>query len=169
MKKARKRESGRSMIEIVGVLAVTGLLTAGAFVLIQSGMASQKRNRAADEINTMAQAARATSAAQGNFYNLPYQETNQLPPRSIKNSWGGLSAYGIARVFLKNNASTPFGDSSYYAVSETWVNSSTGMMIWIVDLPSEDCETMALRAYTNGSGACKTIGGKKVLQVTYTK
>ena len=163
MKKTRKHESGRSMIEIVGVLAITGLLTAGAFVLIQSGMSSQKRNRAADEINTLAQAARAFSAAKGNFYNLPYQSTNQLPTRTTSNDY--LTPYGIAKSFLKNSATAPLGDSSYYAVSQI----GGKMMIWVIDIPSEDCETMALRAYTNGSGVCQTIGGKKVLQVTYTK
>ena len=49
----KKYESGRSMVEMVGVLAVMGLITAGAFVLMRSGMATQKRNRAVDDVATI--------------------------------------------------------------------------------------------------------------------
>ena len=51
--KNKKHESGRSMVEMVGVLAVMGLITAAAFVLIRSGMASQRRNRAIDDVSTI--------------------------------------------------------------------------------------------------------------------
>ena len=53
-KQSKKPESGRSMIEMVGVLAVMGLISAGAFVLLRSGMSSQKRNRIQDEIGNIA-------------------------------------------------------------------------------------------------------------------
>ena len=52
-KQNKKHESGRSMVEMVGVLAVMGLITAAAFVLIRSGMASQRRNRAIDDVSTI--------------------------------------------------------------------------------------------------------------------
>ena len=38
-----RQESGRSMIEMVGVLAIMGMLTAGAFVLISLGINRQKQ------------------------------------------------------------------------------------------------------------------------------
>ena len=70
MKKTSKYESGRSMVEMVGVLAVMGLITAGAFVLMRSGMASQKRNRAQDEIANIVSAIRTLSAGGDDFRNL---------------------------------------------------------------------------------------------------
>ena len=53
-KQNKKHESGRSMIEMVGVLAVMGLITAAAFVLITSAMRSQKLSRADDDISALA-------------------------------------------------------------------------------------------------------------------
>lgn len=52
-KKTKKTESGRSMIEMVGVLAVMGLITAGAFVLISSAMSSQKTSRVDDDVSAI--------------------------------------------------------------------------------------------------------------------
>lgn len=54
IKKANKKhETGRSMIEMVGVLAIMGLVTAAAFVLITSAMRSQKISRADDDISAL--------------------------------------------------------------------------------------------------------------------
>ena len=53
-KVAKKHESGRSMIEMVGVLAVMGLITAAAFVLITSALRSQKMTRVDDDVSAIA-------------------------------------------------------------------------------------------------------------------
>ena len=108
MKKTRKNESGRSMIEIVGVLAVTGLLTAGAFVLITSGMSSQKRRRATDEANTIAQAVRALAADGEDFGNLPGPSATGV----------NQDGHKLAKALLKTSGVTPFGDNSYYMVTQ---------------------------------------------------
>lgn len=58
----KKQQSGRSMIEMVGVLAVMGLITAGAFVLISSANSSSRRNRVVDDVMNIAAGVRALYA-----------------------------------------------------------------------------------------------------------
>lgn len=45
------QESGRSMVEIIGVIAIMALISAGAFILIRSGMASQRRSMIVDDVS----------------------------------------------------------------------------------------------------------------------
>ncbi len=163
----KMQESGRSMIEMVGVLAIAGLLTAGAFVLIQSGMSSQKRNRAVDEINTLAQNARSMRSERdgGGWWNtLPSYKT--IPEKHT--GTGGIENYNgnkMAMAILKNSGETPFGEGSYYALT----SDRNGFVVWLVDIPSDDCETMALKVYSDGDATCSTISNKKVLKIIYTK
>ena len=44
------QESGRSMIEMIGVLAIMGALTGVAFVMITDATASQKQRETVDEV-----------------------------------------------------------------------------------------------------------------------
>ena len=48
-----KMESGRSMIEMLGVLAIMGVLTVGAIGLISTAMRTQKRNTVNEERRTL--------------------------------------------------------------------------------------------------------------------
>ena len=163
MKKHNNRQSGRSMIEMVGVLAVAGLLTAGAFVLVKSGMASQKRNRAADEISTLVQGVSALTAAQGGYSVLRWFDDSSVPEKKVANDY--VTAYDLARMVLKTNGTTPLGDDSYYAVS----TARGKLIVWLIGIESEECEAMAVRTYSDGTATCSTISNKKVLKITYSK
>ena len=48
-----RQESGRSMIEMMGVLAIMGVITVGAIAAISSAMNMQKRNEVNDEVLQM--------------------------------------------------------------------------------------------------------------------
>ncbi len=43
-------ESGRSMIEMLGVLAIMGVITVAAITMISTAMRTQKRNTVNDEV-----------------------------------------------------------------------------------------------------------------------
>ena len=94
-KQTKKQESGRSMIEMVGVLAVMGLITAGAFVLITSAMSSQKVSRVDDDVSAIVAGTRLLYNGQTNFQNLTDAALETLGfGSSVKNPWGGT--YGVA-------------------------------------------------------------------------
>ena len=161
MKKTRNHESGRSMIEIVGVLAITGLLTAGAFVLINSGMASQKRNRAADEINALVTGVRSLAVEAEDFSNLP-----SVRASDDTNSEGAK----LARLILKTDGTTPFGSDSFYVIGKSSADGD-GLYVYIIGFDNvSDCEAMALRSYAGNSKLlCHATSAPYYLKMLYKK
>ncbi len=164
--KQGSRESGRSMIELVGVLAVMGLITAGAFVLIRSGMASQKRSRVADEVAVIAANVRSLSAEKENFDNLSAKPT----------TWANTNATAkLAGAMLGATAAvaTPLSSSSYYAVAKTNCGSGgtncTKFVVALVGIPANDCTVLASATWGgNGTASCPTNPGT-TLEITYGK
>lgn len=144
MSKNEKQESGRSLVEMIGVLAIMGLVTAAAFVLIQSGLEAQKRNRATDEIDILASnirgmVAQATDNAK-KFASLP-TETQA----------GKI----LAKALLKSSdGKTPFdGTYSVYATDE-----GATFTVELSDIGAAECQAMAKRPYSHGIADCPDIG-----------
>lgn len=165
MKRCNKKvEAGRSMIEMVGVLAVAGLLTAGAFVLIQSGMSSQKRRRAMDEMNTLAQSVRTLTAEGSKFTTLPgANETGR-----------GKGGHNMAKALLKTNGVTPMGEDTYYVVTQSdaihnasWYEyfgvqndgTSVYFRVGLANLDEEDCKLLALEAWNGVAADASCVQG----------
>jgi len=86
----KKHESGRSMIEMVGVLAVMGLITAGAFVLISSAMSSQRISRVDDDVSALVQGVRLLYNSNNNFNGLNDDALKVLAFSDVKNPFGGV-------------------------------------------------------------------------------
>ena len=76
--KTKKTESGRSMIEMVGVLAVMGLITATAFILITSALNNQRISRVNDDISGIVSGIRTLYATQPTFQNLKGKESDAM-------------------------------------------------------------------------------------------
>ena len=166
--KIRKRESGRSMIEIIGVLAISGLLTVAAFVLIQSGMESQKRNRAGDEINVLVQNVRALTAEADNFDKLGGDVVSDDHGAGVRPNPPAAASIQAkyAKAILQSDGTTPFDENSYYAVS----GSGKYFTIWLVKIGSEECETMAMRSYTGSVHVtCESNNKPAWFAITYAK
>ena len=89
IKKTKKQESGRSMIEMVGVLAVMGLITAGAFVLISSAMSSQRISRVDDDVSAIVQGVRLLYNSNNTFSGLTNAALTVLSFKDVKNPFGG--------------------------------------------------------------------------------
>jgi len=142
MKQIKKQESGRSMVEMVGVLAIMGLITAGAFVLLSSGYASQKRSRATDEIDVIASNVRAMAAQalkkDVKFATLPAPDDDG-------------KAKGLPQAFLDSeDGATPFG-GIYMVYTKDEGQTFT---IALADISEKECSAMASRAYSKGTGEC---------------
>jgi len=153
-----KSESGRSMIEMIGVLALMTLITAGAFVLINGAMRSQKISHFDDEVNLLAANARALTAEAGNFKSLP--AANDLD--SNNDSLGKDVATGI----LKKSESVISGT---YKLLKTNAN-GTGFMVVVEGTDLDWCEGLHGRAYPNGTATCSTNSqGKHILTITFTE
>ena len=149
MKIGKKRESGRSMIEIVGVLGVMGLITAGAFVLIRSGSATQKLNRVKDDVAMIAENIRGVYAESDDFSGLT-----------------DVDAEGTALIdALYLNTTTPFGQNTKYSVVRD--NTAKGFVVKLSGLTSQDCNALAKFAWPNSTTGATCNNG--VVSVTFSK
>ena len=89
-----RQESGRSMIEMVGVLAIMGMLTAGAFVLISLGINRQKQARVMDDVVTIVSGVRGLLGDYDDFSNIDNSTIFDAMSVSNKNPYG--STYKLA-------------------------------------------------------------------------
>lgn len=132
----KKHESGRSMIEMVGVLAVMGLITAAAFVLITSAMRSQKISRADDDVAAIAAGVRLLYNTSPDFAGLD----------------NDASGEGTLEVLGYKNVTPPYGSGSYKIAAAECEDQSGKKDCFIVSFPvgSDD----------NAANQCKTLGGR---------
>ena len=70
MKKYTIEQSGRSMIEMLGVLAIVGVLSVAGIAGYSKAMAKYKVNKLVDQVSTTAANVRTVFAGQGNYKGL---------------------------------------------------------------------------------------------------
>lgn len=147
----RQQESGRSMIEIIGVLAIMGLMTAAAFVLIRNGMATQKRNAVIDDVSKIMTGVRTLYA--------DYDDLSSL------DGAGALAAVGV-------DEKGPY-EGSKYSVAKTKNASDvySRFTVTISGLPARDCTVLAARKWADSvekSSSCGT-GTRNSVSIIYEK
>ena len=123
-----RQESGRSMIEMVGVLAIMGMLTAGAFVLISLGINRQKQARVMDDVVTIVSGVRGLLGDYDDFSN-------------IDNS----TIFDAMSVSNKN----PYSGTYELAVNPS---NSRQFIVRINGLNKSDCEALVTKAWTDSVG-----------------
>lgn len=151
-----KQESGRSMIEMLGVLAIMGVITVGAIGMISYAMRSQKRNTVNDEATQIVTGVRQLLGEYDDF-------------SGINNStiWGAIGM----------NSKNPYGGNYALAVD----TANTQQFILTMDgLSISDCEYFVQKAWSdsvgyqisggvNGgaTGNCRAENGQNIVSVTY--
>lgn len=143
----KKQQSGRSMIEMVGVLAVMGLITAGAFVLISSANSSSRRNRVIDDIMNIAAAVRSV-----------YADHETFPTIDSATIW---------KVSGRTDATGPYTGSSYVISA-----SGTQFTIKLKGMPDEiDCNALNTKQWKDAvSKTCnKSDKEGQYFSVTFNK
>lgn len=147
MKKYNESESGRSMVEMIGVLSVMGLITAGAFALISHGMASHRISRANDDVASIAENVRALFAENADYSNLP---------SDVSKGTKLLDAMSLATT-------TPFGSSTTYSVIKDSENSK-GFVVVLNGLNANMCGVLANRAW---NGSAEVSCEKDTVSITF--
>lgn len=123
-----RQESGRSMIEMVGVLAIMGMLTATAFALISLGINRQKQSRVMDDVVTMVSGVRGLLGDYDDFSNIDNSTIFAAISVSNKNPYGGT--YELAVDPLNNRQ----------------------FIVRINGLNKSDCEALVTKAWTDSVG-----------------
>ena len=123
-----KQESGRSMIEMVGVLAIMGMLTATAFALISLGINRQKQARVTDDVVTIVSGVRSLLGDYDDFSNIDNSTIFAAMSVSDKNPYGGTYELAV-------NSANP-----------------RQFVVKINGLSKSDCEALVTKAWTDSVG-----------------
>lgn len=123
-----RQESGRSMVEMVGVLAIMGMLTATAFALISLGMNRQKQARVTDDVVTIVSGVRGLFGDYDDFSNID-----------------NATIFAAMSVDNKN----PYGGTYELAVDST---NTRQFIVRIKGLSKSDCEALVTKAWTDSVG-----------------
>ena len=150
-----RQESGRSMIEMVGVLAIMGMLTATAFALISLGINRQKQARVTDDVVTIVSGVRSLLGDYDDFSNIDNSTIFAAMSVSDKNPYGGN--YELAVNSLNKRQ----------------------FIVKITGLSKGDCEALVTKAWTDsvgyiasdhkegGATANCVDGSENVVSITY--
>ena len=123
-----RQESGRSMIEMVGVLAIMGMLTATAFALVSLGINRQKQARVADDVVSIVSGVRGLMVDYDDFSNIDNATIFDAMSVSNKNPYGGTYELAV------NPANT------------------RQFIVSIKGLSKSDCEALITKAWTDSIG-----------------
>lgn len=150
-----RQESGRSMIEMVGVLAIMGMLTAAAFALISLGINRQKQSRVTDDVVTIVSGVRTLLGDYDDFSNIDNSTIFAAMSVNNKNPYGGTYELSVNRANPRQ------------------------FIVSINGLSKSDCEALVTKAWTDSigyissdhkesgaSGNC-VEGNANVISITY--
>ncbi len=151
-----KQESGRSMIEMLGVLAIMGVITVGAIGMISTAMRTQKRTTVNDEVVQMVTQVRTLLGE--------YDDYSHIDNSKI---------FGAIGMSNKN----PYGGNYELAVDES---NSRQFVVSVTGLSKADCEYFVTKAWTDSvgyltsggttggaTGDCMDENGENVVRITY--
>jgi len=123
-----RQESGRSMIEMIGVLAIMGALTATAILTYNYAMSMQKRSTVNENVSTIAIGVRELLKGYDDFSNIDNSTIFAAMSMSNKNPYGGTYELAV--------------DPS----------NSRQFIVRINGLSKADCEALTTKAWTDSVG-----------------
>lgn len=144
----RTNESGRSMIEMLGVLAIVGVLSVGGIAGYSKAMAKFKTNKLIDQVNMMSTNIRTMYSSQRTYNGLanglaakvgiaPAEMYDATTVGTASSTFALSNAFG-GKVVIKS-AKTNTDDDSY--------------VIAMAEIPAASCVTIATTDWGNDSGS----------------
>ncbi|MDR1071759.1 MAG: hypothetical protein LBL21_03910 [Rickettsiales bacterium] len=154
-----RRESGRSMIEMLGVLLIMGVITVAAVQMISAAMRSSKRTTVQDEVAQITTGVRQLLGEYDDFSGIDNNTIFAAIGISSKNPYGG-------KYELRTNQS----DKRQFVVSITGLNGSDCEYFRTKAWP-DSVEYRASNGKTGGATAspanCADSGGNNTIRVIY--
>lgn len=151
-----KYESGRSMIEMLGVLAIMGVITVGAIGMISTAMRTQKRNTVNEEVLQIVTGVRQLLGEYDDFSGINNATIFGAIGISPKNTYGGTYELAVdpsnARQFVVSITGLSETDCEYFA-TKAW-SDSVGYM-------NSDGKQ------SGATGSCNLGNGKNIVKITY--
>jgi hypothetical protein len=151
-----RQESGRSMIEMLGVLAIMGVITVGAIGMISTAMRTQKLTAVNDEVVQMVTMVRTIHGEYDDF-----------------SAMNGATIFGVIGMSNTN----PYGGK--YALSVDPSNPHQ-FIVTIDGLGKTECEALLAKAWSDSveyrltsgksggaTGSCNGGSATNYVQITY--
>lgn len=121
-----KQESGRSMIEMLGVLFIMGIITFGAFKLISGAMDKQKRATVKEEVWQISNGVREFGTQYDDFSIIDNNKIFGVISMKDKNPYGGKYEVSVnpsdSRQFVVAVTGLTKSDCEYF-LATAWVDS----------------------------------------------
>lgn len=150
----RVNEQGRSMIEMLGVLAIVGVLSVGGIAGYSKAMNKFKTNKAIDQINMLSTNIRTLFSSQGNYNDMENSvlvKAGVIPAEMYTDASDLPSYSGLTNVFGGNAYIKP---SNHNGTNDSYIIAVDG-------IPQSACVVMASTDWGSdvGSGlAAMAIG-----------
>ena len=151
-----RQESGRSMIEMLGVLAIMGVITVAAVTMISTAMQTQKRTAVNDEVAVIVSGVRQLFGEYDDFSLINSDTIFDAIGVSSKNTYGGT-----------------------YQISPDAAN-SRNFVVSINGLTKKDCVFFSTKAWRDSTGfqssdgksggatgSCNSSDSDNSVQITY--
>ncbi|MBR3930797.1 MAG: hypothetical protein IKJ62_04435 [Alphaproteobacteria bacterium] len=149
------QESGRSMIEMLGVLAIMGALTVGAYALIKDAFESQRQMQGVEEVFVIVNEVRKIHSQYDDFSNMD----------------------GEVILNMMEKKHNPYGGTYELTVNPA---NSRQFILTINGLSKSECQALITRAWTDSvgyklsdkkesgaTGSCDGTGDTNYVQITY--
>ncbi len=157
-------ENGRSMVEMLGVLAIIGVLSVGGIAGYSKAMNKYKINKTTDQVSMLVANIRTLFSSQGDYQGLSNAQAIKfgVVPEDMYNA-GSASTSDIKNAFG--------GDVTIAAAGGRKENDNEAFIIEYAGLSSEACVTIATGDWGSGqasgligisAGTATTNGGKGV-------
>ena len=141
-----EEQSGRSMIEMLGVLAIIGVLSVGGIAGYSKAMTKFKTNKVADNVAMIVTNIRTLYAQQQDYNGLTNTTAVQMgvvPDELITNASGG----GLQNAFL---GSVYIGAGKVTGLDAGAAGTDRGFYVIMNGLPKEACVTLATNDWGSG-------------------
>ena len=142
-------EKGRSMVEMLGVLAIIGVLSAGGLAGYSKAMFKHKLNTTIDQITMIVTNIRTLYGTQGNYAGL----NNGMAVKAgvVPNAMYTANSTGTydSNATLTN----PFKGGATIAVATVATVDNAGFTVTYTNLPSEACVQIATSDFGTGAGS----------------
>jgi len=135
-------ENGRSMVEMLGVLAIIGVLSAGGLAGYSKAMFKHKLNTTMDQLTMLVTNIRTMYGTQDNYKDLSPAQAIQLGiiPAAMKNNSALVNPFkGVVNITTDQSNST--------------APANTAFIVTYSGLPSEACIALATADWGSGAGS----------------
>ena len=153
----KNNENGRSMVEMLGVLAIIGVLSAGGLAGYSKAMFKHKLNSTMDQITMLVTNIRTMYGTQGNYAGLDEGTAYDLGivPSVMVASDGRKDKDGKAVQGGKLALTNPFkGDVEIETFSATnGTDTTTGFKLTYKDVTPEACVALSTADFGSGAGS----------------